>query len=180
MRLRVPDLRFGATIGVVPAWLPIVLVIALVLGAGLLRERWRISGLERLCRARGFTWHSPFVPGEQPPVAALAAHFYPRGARLWGAGIEATVDGLAVTMAEHEASPLGAKTGHWFTLVAWPVPKASSTAPDATVRTVDDWPHGGTLVRNGGYGVWKMDGTLTPSRVEAILGNLAAARRCVE
>ena len=55
-----------------PDWLWIVTLIVGVLAAGLVRERWRLRRMEDVARQRGFVLHSPFVPGERPPMAALA------------------------------------------------------------------------------------------------------------
>lgn len=111
-----------------PKWLIIVLAIAAVLVAGMLRERWRISGVERWVRKRGLLLCSPFVPGDQPPVVRLAQRFAPNGARIWGVGVEGVLDGVPVTIAEHEtANTTGKTSGVWRVLVAWPLREAGET-----------------------------------------------------
>ena len=104
-----------------PNWVWVVLVIVAVLGAGLLRERWRMRGMAAWCATRGFTLVAPFVPGERPHIASMVKRFDIRGGRIWGAGLVGLVDGVEVTIAEHETSPPGKKTGVWQIVVVWPV-----------------------------------------------------------
>ena len=118
-----------------PNWVLVVLVIVAVLGAGLLRERWRLRGMAAWCATRGLTLVTPFVPGDRPPVASIVKRFDIRGGRIWGAGIVGTVDGVEVTIAEHETSPPGRKTGVWQAVVVWPVRNP--------VGPVVLWPGGG-------------------------------------
>lgn len=104
-----------------PTWLWIAIVVVGVLAAGLLRERWRLNGLSKWCRQRGFVLHAPFEPGAQPPMASLVGRCNAHGARRWGAGVSGTVDGVALTCSEHETTEPGRKAGLWHTIVAWPI-----------------------------------------------------------
>jgi hypothetical protein len=118
-----------------PNWVWVVFVIVAVLGAGLLRERWRMRGMAAWCATRGCTLVAPFVPGERPPVASLVKRFDIRGGRIWGAAIVGVVNGVEVTIAEHETSPPGKKTGVWQVVLVWPVRSAGGP--------VVLWPGGG-------------------------------------
>lgn len=162
-----------------PNWLLIVALIVGVLAAGMLRERWRLRGMEGLARRRGWVMHSPFAPGEQPPMARLAERLEGRAARRWGGGLTGTVDGLEMAIAEHETAPSGIDatgspntTGIWRVMVAWRVrPDEATTIPDAP------WPHGGEIVRDGEWAAWRVRGNLTEATAEWLLSHLSEARR---
>lgn len=105
-------------------WIGIVVIVAFMLAASLLRERWRVLRVERWARGRGFVVRSPAPSGGPQPAAKLASHLTVYGARLWGLVLEGSLDGVTITIAEHESSELGRKTGVWSTIVTWPVPSA--------------------------------------------------------
>jgi hypothetical protein len=105
-------------------WIWIVVIVLLMLAAGLLRERWRVLRVERWARGRGFVVHSPVPAGGPQPAAKLASCLTVYGARLWGLVLEGSLDGVAITIAEHESSELARKTGVWNTIVTWPIPSA--------------------------------------------------------
>lgn len=163
-------------------WLWIVVVIVGVLAAGMVRERWRMRAMERFAIQHGFTLLSPFVPGERPPMAALAEQLEGRRATRWGAGISGVIDGLEITIAEHETPAHGSDgtgspntVGIWRVMVAWPLgPHAVSTGPSGP------WGHGGELTRQGKWAAWRLRGNLTQANVEAMLANLPTARRQFE
>src|SRR3990172_7319606 len=111
-----------------PNWLWMVAVIIGVLAAGMRRERWRLRGIEGVAKERGLVLHSPFAPGERPPMAALAERLEGRRATRWGAGLTGVVDGLEIAIAEHETAARGGDAtgspntiGIWHVMVAWPV-----------------------------------------------------------
>lgn len=165
-----------------PTWLWIVAVIVGVLAAGMLRERWRLRGMEGVAKQRGFVLHSPFAPGERPPMAALAERLEGRPATRWGAGLTGVVDGLEIAIAEHETPARGGDAtgspntiGIWHVMVAWPVRvEGASTDPGAS------WPHGGQLARDGEWAAWRLRGNLTRANVETLLAHLPEARRRIE
>ncbi|MCK6557907.1 hypothetical protein L6R21_01810 [bacterium] len=159
-----------------------MVVIVGVLAAGLLRERRRLRSMERVARQRGFVLHSPFAPGERPPLAALAVRLAGRPATRWGAGLTGEVNGLEIAIAEHELPARGLDAagspntiGIWHVMVAWPVGRAG-------VRTDAGgaWPHGGQLACDGGWAAWRLRGNLTPANVELLLAHLPEARRQFE
>ena len=102
----------------------IVAIVLLMLAAGLLRERWRVLRVERWNRGRGFVVRSPMPVGGPQPAAKLASHLTVYGARLWGLVLEGSLDGVTITIAEHQSSELARKTGIWSTIVTWPIPRA--------------------------------------------------------
>lgn len=128
-------------------WLWIVLVIVSVLAAGMMRERWRLGVMERMAKARGLVLHSPFTPGEHPPMVALAAQIEGRRPTRWGAGLTGVVDGLEIAIGEHEAPATGSDatgsantTGTWYVMIAWPVDRTETGADPR-----GPWPYGGRL-----------------------------------
>ncbi len=165
-----------------PSWLWIVMMIAAVLAAGLLRERRRLRSMERVAKQRGFVLHSPFVPGEHLPLAALAERLAGRPATRWGAGFTGEVNGLAIAIAEHEMPASGVDAagspntiGIWYVMVAWPVGRAGVSTPAGGT-----WPHGGQLACDGGWGAWRLRGNLTPANLELLLAHLPEARHQFE
>jgi len=105
-------------------WIGIVVIVVLMLAAGLLRERWRVLRVERWARGRGFVVRLPASAGGPQPAAKFASRLTVHGARLWGMVLEGSLDGVMITIAEHESSELGRKTGVWSTIVTWPIPSA--------------------------------------------------------
>ncbi|NUQ36442.1 MAG: hypothetical protein HUU23_01335 [Caldilineales bacterium] len=166
----------------IPDWLWIVAAIVGVLAAGMLRERWRLRGMEDFARQHGFVLHSPFTPGERPPLAALAERLEGRPPTRWGAGITGVVDGIEIAIAEHETPARGADAtgsphtiGIWRVMAAWPLRSAGVSADPG-----DPWPHGGQLVCDGEWAAWRLRGNLTQANVETLLAHLPAARRRFE
>jgi len=105
-------------------WILIVVILVLMLAAGLLRERWRVLRVEQWARGRGFVVRSPVPAGGPQPAAKLFSLLTVYGARLWGLVLEGSLDGVTITIAEHESSELARKTGVWSTIVTWSVPSA--------------------------------------------------------
>jgi len=105
-------------------WIGIVVIVVFMLAASLLRERWRVLRVERWARGRGFVVRSTAPAGGPQPAAMLASHLTVYGARLWGLVLEGSLDGVTITIAEHESSELARKTGVWSTIVTWPIPSA--------------------------------------------------------
>jgi hypothetical protein len=158
-------------------WLPIVVVIAAVLAAGFLKEHFRVSGVERWARAKGFTRLVPFTPAADAPVTELAASLHQRGARLWSIGLEGMVDASPCTIAEYSAAKPGTRTGEeWFTLVTWPSarPRAdgSSLGPGPS-----EWPHEGVLVRVGHLVGWRLPGMMTAAKLDQVIKLTPEARQ---
>lgn len=151
-------------------WIPVVVVIVAALGFGLLRENFRVSAIERWARAKGFFRKVPFAPDPASAAVSLAAKLHPRGARLWGVGLEGMVDASPCTIAEYAASKPGTRTSdEWFTLVSWP-----STRPPGSPPA---WPHEGVLVRDGSHAGWRLPGTMTAARLDQIVRLVPEARR---
>lgn len=158
-------------------WIPVVIAIVAALGFGLLREHFRVSGVERWAKAKGFVRPVPFAPAASSPAVTLAAQLHPRGARLWGIGLEGLVDVSPCTIAEYAASKPGTRTGdEWFTLVFWPSAHASDAEPSLR-PAAPAWPHDGVLVRGSGYAGWRIPGPLTTARLDQVVKGLPEARR---
>lgn len=102
-------------------WISVVVVLAIVIAVGLLRERRRVSGIEALAKARGLARLFPLPAGGPQPAGSLVSQVTTHGARIWGMVLTGTVDGVPVTIAEHESSEPGKKSGVWATVVTWPV-----------------------------------------------------------
>ena len=154
-------------------WLPIVILLVAVLTIGLIRERFRVSAVERWARAKGFKRADPLTPEANASLVALAARLHPRGARNWGNGLDGMVDASPCTIAEYSASKPGTRTGEeWFTLVTWQ-PRVSTTAGSDPVA----WPHDGILVRAGHLSGWRLPGMMTASRLEEVIRLTPEARQ---
>ena len=139
-----------------PNWFWVLVLIAGVLAVGLLRERWRMREMESFAAQRGFVLHSPFVPGELPPMAALAAQLEGRPARRWGAGLSGAVDSIEFTIAEHEMPGHTISTPDvWHVMLAWRPPDTAAGGEWATRR---------------------QPGNLTKANVEALLAHLPKAQ----
>lgn len=153
-----------------------------VLVAGMLFERRRVRALEAFAKRRGFVLHSPFVPGELPPMASLAERFAEKPATRWGAGLTGTAGEQDVTIAEHETPARGGDAtgsantvGTWHVLMAWQIhPESASGAQRGPLE------HGGELAREGKWAAWRMRGNLTPDNVSFLLEHLPDARRQLE
>jgi hypothetical protein len=102
-------------------WISVVVLLVIVMAVALLRERWRVSGIESLAKSKGLTPLFPVPSGGPQPAASLVALLTIHGGRLWGTVLTGTIDGVPVTIAEHESSEQGKKTGVWSTVVSWPV-----------------------------------------------------------
>ena len=159
-------------------WLPIVVVLVAVLAIGFIRERFRVSAVERWARKKGFSRVDPLTPGANPQLVALASRLHPRGARLWGIGLDGMVDAAPCTIAEYSASKPGTRSGEeWFTLVTWP--SALPGRDEAPVKPGSSaiWPHEGVLVRAGHLPGWRLPGTITASRLDQVLKLTPEARQ---
>lgn len=162
-----------------PNWLWVVLIIIGVLVAGMVRERWRLRAMEGLAARRGLALHSPFTPGDRPPMTALAERLEGRRITRWGAGVTGVVDGVEIAIAEHEVPKTGGDatgsmhtTGDWHVMLAWPV-RAGHVSADVSAP----WPHGGAMATDGEWAVWRLRGNLTGTNVEFLLAHLPEARR---
>jgi len=161
-----------------PNWLWVVLIIIGVLVAGMIRERWRLRAMEGVATRRGLTLHSPFTPGDRPPMTKLAELLEGRRITRWGAGVTGAVDGLEIAIAEHEVPASGGDatgsmntTGIWHVMLAWPVGPGGNSDAGAP------WPHGGKLAGDGEWAAWRLRGNLTESTVEFLLAHLPEARQ---
>ena len=150
-----------------PDWLLIVAMIGGVLVAGMVRERWRLRAMEVIAKQHDFVMHSPFVPGERPPMAELAERFVGKRATRWGAGLTGVYQGLEIAIAEHEMPATGADSiGVWHVMVAWPLGIESTSA---------DWLRNIQRVRDGEWAAWRLRGNLTPANVKLLLAHLHVA-----
>ena len=158
-------------------WIPIAAVLAAVLGFGFVNEHFRVSGVERWARAKGFKRVAPFSAGASASVVALASSLHQRGARLWGVGLEGMVDGSPCTIAEYAASKPGTRTGdEWFTLVCWSSTREGNPDPSPTTGT-SAWPHEGQIVRAGHLSGWRLPGTITTARLDHLIKLTPEARQ---
>jgi hypothetical protein len=154
-------------------WIPIVVAIVAALGFGFAKEHFRVAGVERWARAKGFNRLLPFTPAAGAPLIALAARLHERGARRWSIGLEGMVDGSPCTIAEYAASKPGRRTAEeWFTLVCW-APRSSS-APSDNPGT---WPHEGILVRAGHLSGLRLPGMMTAATLDQVIKLTPEARQ---
>lgn len=107
------------------SWVSIVVLLALVIAVGLLRERWRVSRIEGWARDKGFSRQFPVPAGGPQPAGAMVKQLAVHGARIWGMVLDGTIDGVPVTIAEHESSEPARQSGIWCTIVTWPVAGAT-------------------------------------------------------
>jgi hypothetical protein len=106
-------------------WLWSVVFLVAILGFFLLREGARASAVEKWIVSRGLSRRFPVPPEGPQPAANLVARLSTHGARRWGFVLEGTLDGLPVTVAEHESSTSLNSPPAWFTIVTWPIQGAS-------------------------------------------------------
>lgn len=152
-----------------PNWVFGAIVIVGLLAVALLRENFRMNDLKGVAAQRGFVLHSPFVPGERPPMRLLAERVGAQPNPRWAAGLTGVVDGTEITIAEHEVlGPIGTP-GAWHVLMAW-----KAAAPQSNNAT--PWPHSGQLIREGDWAAWRLPGNLTKANVELMLTHLPEAR----
>lgn len=152
-----------------PNWFWVVVVVVGVLAIGMIRERWRMRGMEALAVERGFVLHSPFSPGERPPMEPLAKRLEGRRAHRWGAGLSGTVDGVEFTVAEHEVPGTGSsRNGVWYVMLACRLAPTAAELPP---------PQGGKIAREGEWTAWRLPGNLTTTKVETLLAHLPKLRQ---
>jgi hypothetical protein len=97
--------------------LPIVLIIAAVLMAGLLRDSLRTGAVTRWARTHGFSR----VPHDNERLIAWAKRFRPDGASHWGIVLRGEPAGLETIIAEHEENRRSS-ADRWHTLAVTRVP----------------------------------------------------------
>ena len=102
-------------------WISIVVLLGIVIAAGLLRERWRVTRIESFARRKGLSPLFPVPDGGPQPATGLVSHLTIHGGRLWGMVLTGTIDGVPVMIAEYESSEPGRKTRVWSTIVTWQV-----------------------------------------------------------
>jgi hypothetical protein len=106
-------------------WLWTVVLLVVILSFFLLRESKRAIAVEKWIASRGLSRLFPVPPQGPQPAASLVARLSMHGARRWGFVLEGTLDGVPVTIAEHESSTLMNSPPAWFTIVTWPIQGAS-------------------------------------------------------
>ena len=102
-----------------------VILLFVILGFFLLREGRRASAVEKWIVSRGLSRRFPVPPEGPQPAANLVSRLSMQGARRWGLVLEGTLDGVPVTVAEHESSTSVNSPSAWFTIVTWPIEGAS-------------------------------------------------------
>jgi len=102
-----------------PTWLSIVLVIAAVVAAGLLKETWRQRGVATVIAGSGFRRLEPNDTAWQRAAAVLVQRMHRSGARIWGLALAGTLDDVPLTIAEHESSRGINQAPGWYTVVMW-------------------------------------------------------------
>ena len=145
-------------------------MIAGLLAVALLLENLRMNDLKGVAAQRGFVLHSPFVPGERPPMRLLAERAGAPPNPRWAAGLTGVVDGTEITIADHEVLGGIGTPAAWHVLMAW-----KAAAPQHNNAT--PWPHGGQLILEGAWAAWRLPGNLTKANVETLLTHLPEARR---
>ena len=148
-----------------PNWVFGAIVIVVLLAVALLRENLRMNDLKGVAAQRGFVLHSPFVPGERPPMRLLAERAGAQPNPRWAAGLTGVVDGTEITIAEHEVLGRIGTPAAWHVLMAW---KAAAPKPN----NATPWPHGGQLIREGAWAAWRLPGNLTKANVDTLLALL--------
>lgn len=217
-------------------WLVVIIVLVIVAVIAILRERNRVGAVEQWASANGLQRVFPVPAAGPEPAATLVRAMTIHGGRTWGTVLEGTLDGVTITIAEHESSVPGRKTGIWHTVISWPLqrpsgrivmargrgPQAIATAvetltaplaaavglsdPNAMnrnetpggwsvigeplererwltpdkVRELDAWPHGGTFVRDGASGAWRVQELISTDALARWRTQLAAARQLLE
>jgi hypothetical protein len=152
-----------------PNWVLGVLVIVGLLAVALLRENFRMNDMKGIAAQRGFVLHSPFVPGERPPMRLLAERVGAQPNPRWAAGLTGLVDGTEIALGEHEVQGRIGTPAVWYVLMAW---QAGAAQPN----NATPWPHGGQLIREGDWAAWRLPGNLTKANVELMLTHLPEAR----
>ena len=100
--------------------LGIILVIAAVLVAGLLRDSLRTRAVTRWGRTHGFS-DVPKPEHDNERLTAWAERFRPNSVSLWGIVLRGQTAGLETTIAEHQERRLSSKD-RWHTLAVTRVP----------------------------------------------------------
>ncbi|HCN30097.1 MAG TPA: hypothetical protein DIT64_15430 [Verrucomicrobiales bacterium] len=124
----------------------IILVIAIVLGTGMILEIRRERALREWASGiPGARLHWPFIAVEHPsvPAAELVELLIQRAPVSWASAIETRGGSGDVWLVEYRATPPGKKSTRWFTLVAWRRNDLGSCGPlehaDAGARTLGRW-----------------------------------------
>jgi hypothetical protein len=107
------------------SWIAVPLLLVAVLTVAIVRERWRVRGIEAGALALGWSGRSSSSTNDVQPAASLVARMTLHGAQRWGMILDGTVDGVSATIAEHESSEPGRKQAVWHTVVTWPVGEPS-------------------------------------------------------
>ena len=100
--------------------LSIILMIAVVLVAGLLRDSRRTGAVTRWARTHGFS-RVPKPEHDNERLIAWAKRFRPDGASHWGIVLRGESGGLETTIAEHEENRRSS-ADRWHTLAVIRVP----------------------------------------------------------
>lgn len=153
-----------------PNWVFGVLVIVGILAVALLRGNLDMKDLKGIAAQRGFVLHSPFVPGDRPPMRLLAERIGSQPNPRWGAVLTGAVDGTEIAIGEHEVQGRIGTPAVWYVLLAWRIAAA------AQPNNATPWPHGGQLIREGDWAAWRLPGNLTKVNVELMLTHLPEAR----
>ena len=122
--------------------LSVILLIAVVLAAGLLRDSFRTRAVTRWGRDHGFT-PVPRPEHDNERLIGWAQRFYPATASHWGIVLRGEAAGLETTIGEHEERPISG-SAQWHTLAVTGVPGLKLNAVRITkagsqvVRAVTD------------------------------------------
>lgn len=157
-------------------WMWMVLLVCTAIAVLVVVEQRRMEGLEEWCRAHGFRRLDSFVPSEQLPMPALAAHLAGREIvhLRWGSAIEGGIGDGKVRLAEVLFVPTGRKTTVWFTVAVWPVPQLAER------RVKEAWAAEGNFVVRDGYAGWMIEGLLSAERAGQVLGQIEGVRSGLE
>src|SRR4030095_2163089 len=100
--------------------LSVILLIAVVLAAGLLRDSFRTRAVTRWGRDHGFT-PVPRPEHDNERLIGWARGFYPATASHWGIVLRGEAAGLETTIGEYEERP-NSGSARWTHLAAPPGP----------------------------------------------------------
>ena len=152
-----------------PNWAFGLFVIVGLFAVALLRENWRVNDLNGVAEQRGVVLHSPFIPGDRPPMVLLAERLGSQPNPSWGAGLTGAVDGTEIAIGEHEVLGRIGTPAVWYVILAW---RAGAAQPN----TASPLPPGTQSLHEGEWAAWRLPGNLTKAHVDTLLAHLPEAR----
>jgi hypothetical protein len=105
-----------------PTWLSVLLVIAVVIAVGMLRERRRLGRVAKWSEPRGFTELSPMPPDMDTCLREFIAKLESNAFRGWGLALQGQHEGALVTLTEYRVSGGHKTPDRWRSLAALQMP----------------------------------------------------------